>query len=49
MEAAERWGRHNGAAIALRDTYADSPLSVPFYEQHLGYTCRARRFHKKLA
>jgi len=47
MDAAERWGRERGAAIALLDTY-DSPLSVPFYEHHLGYTRRALRLRKAL-
>jgi len=47
MDAAERWGRARGAAIALLDTY-DSPLSVPFYEQHLGYSRRALRLRKPL-
>jgi len=47
MEAAERWGRGRGAAIALLDTY-DSPLSVPFYEHHLGYSRRALRLRKDL-
>ena len=32
-------------AIALLDTY-DSPLSVPFYERHLGYSRRALRLRK---
>jgi GNAT superfamily N-acetyltransferase len=40
MEAAERWGRGRGAAIVVLETYVDSPLSVPFYEQHLGYRRR---------
>ncbi len=48
MEAAEQWGRRHGTAIALLDTYVDSPLSVPFYEQHLGYTRRAVHFRKDL-
>ena len=48
MDAAERWGRARGAAIALLDTY-DSPLSVPFYERHLGYSRRALRLRKALS
>jgi len=48
MEAAEQWGRGRGATIALLETYVDSPLSVPFYEQHLGYSRRALRFRKDL-
>ena len=48
MRTAEAWGRERGARIAMLDTYADSPLSVPFYEQHLGYHRRAVRFRKVL-
>ena len=48
MEAAETWGHERGAHVALLDTYADSPLSVPFYEDHLGYYRRAVRFRKVL-
>jgi GNAT superfamily N-acetyltransferase len=40
MSAAHRWGADRGAALATLDTYADSPLSIPFY-QRLGYARRA--------
>jgi GNAT superfamily N-acetyltransferase len=30
--AAEAWGRERGATVAVMDTYADSPVSVPFCE-----------------
>jgi GNAT superfamily N-acetyltransferase len=49
MDAAEVWGRERGATVALLDTYADSPLSVPFYEEHLGYARRSVRFRKALS
>jgi len=48
MDAAEEWGRSNGAAIALLDTYVGSPVSVPFYEQRMGYERRALYFRKTL-
>jgi GNAT superfamily N-acetyltransferase len=48
MQATEEWGRRKGAVIALLDTYIDSPLSVPFYEQHMGYSRRGLRFRKEL-
>jgi GNAT superfamily N-acetyltransferase len=48
MQAAEEWGRSKGAVIALLDTYIDSPLSMPFYEVHMGYSRRALRFRKEL-
>jgi GNAT superfamily N-acetyltransferase len=48
MGAAEEWGRARGAAIALLDTYIGSPVSVPFYEQRMGYERRALHFRKTL-
>jgi hypothetical protein len=40
--------RDRGAAVVRLDTYADSPVSVPFYERHMGYTRRAIVFQKPL-
>jgi GNAT superfamily N-acetyltransferase len=48
MEAVEEWARSRGAVIALVDTYIESPLSVPFYEQRMGYSRRALRFRKEI-
>jgi GNAT superfamily N-acetyltransferase len=48
VEAAETWGRKQGATVAVCDTYIDSPLSVPFWEDRLGYTRRAVIFRKRL-
>jgi GNAT superfamily N-acetyltransferase len=48
MSSAEAWEAERGATVALLDTYADSPLSVPFYEDHLGYRRRSVRFRKAL-
>jgi GNAT superfamily N-acetyltransferase len=48
MQAAEAWARGKGAAVALLDTYVGSPLSVPFYEEFMGYSRRALRFRKEL-
>lgn len=48
MEVAEEWGRSKGAAIALLDTYIDSPVSVSFYEQRMGYQRQALYFRKVL-
>lgn len=47
MAATEDWARRQGAAVVLLDTWAGSPLSVPFYES-LGYARRAIRFEKPL-
>lgn len=48
VEAAERWGRDRGATVAILDTYADSPLSVPFWEKRMGYARRTIVFRKAL-
>jgi GNAT superfamily N-acetyltransferase len=48
LEAAEAWGRDRGAQVARLDTYADSPVSVPFYEDHMGYQRRSIVFQKRL-
>lgn len=45
MEHAEEWARGKGAQVFALDTYAASPLSVPFYER-LGYARRSIRFVK---
>ena len=48
LTAAEEWGRDRGAEVVRLDTYADSPVSVPFYERHMGYRRRAIVFQKPL-
>lgn len=48
LTAAEAWGREHGAAVARLDTYAGSPVSVPFYEDRMGYQRRAVVFQKRL-
>jgi GNAT superfamily N-acetyltransferase len=48
LTAAEVWGKSHGAVIALVDTYIDSPVSVPFYEQRMGYQRQTLRFGKWL-
>ncbi len=48
LKAAESWGRAQGAQVARLDTYADSPVSVPFYEDHMGYRRRSIVFQKQL-
>jgi ribosomal protein S18 acetylase RimI-like enzyme len=48
VQEAEAWGRAKGAVVALCDTYIDSPLSVPFWEQRMGYTRRSIRLRKAL-
>ncbi len=48
LEAAEAWGRERGAQVVRLDTYADSPVSVPFYEHRMGYQRRSIVFQKRL-
>jgi GNAT superfamily N-acetyltransferase len=48
VEKAEDWGRERGATVALLDTWADSPVSVPFWERRMGYRRRSIVFRKKL-
>jgi GNAT superfamily N-acetyltransferase len=48
VETAEDWGRSKGAAASACDTYIDSPLSVPFWEERMGYSRRAIIFRKAL-
>jgi GNAT superfamily N-acetyltransferase len=48
MEAAEGWGRAKGAVVALTDTNLSSTLSVPFYENRMGYRRQAVILRKRL-
>jgi GNAT superfamily N-acetyltransferase len=48
MHAVEEWGRDRGAVRSVLTTYHASPLSVPFYEQGLGYERRSIVFEKRL-
>jgi GNAT superfamily N-acetyltransferase len=48
LEAAESWGQARGAEFVRLDTYADSPVSVPFYERRMGYHRRAIVFEKPI-
>jgi len=48
MTAAEEWARGKNAMIISLDTYLHSPLSVPFYEQRMGYYRRSIVFRKDL-
>jgi GNAT superfamily N-acetyltransferase len=48
VQAAEQWGREKGAAVATCDTYIESPLSVPFWEERMGYARRAIILRKPL-
>jgi GNAT superfamily N-acetyltransferase len=47
VAAAEAWGREQGATLAVMDTFADSPVSVPFW-QGCGYRAHAVIMRKRL-
>lgn len=47
VEAVESWANDAGASLLILNTYANSPVSVPFYEA-LGYEDRAIVFLKYL-
>jgi GNAT superfamily N-acetyltransferase len=48
MAAAEEWGRQQGATVAVTDTNLRSEMSVPFYEQRMGYARQAVILRKPL-
>jgi GNAT superfamily N-acetyltransferase len=48
VEAAEEWGRRSGAAVAETTTFQGSPLSVPFWEDRMGYEELATSLEKRL-
>jgi len=47
VAAAEAWGREHGATVAIMDTFAESPVSVPFW-QGRGYRTRNVIMRKRL-
>jgi GNAT superfamily N-acetyltransferase len=49
MTAVERWGSGHGAALVALDTNLRSALSVPFYEDRLGYVRHGVIFRKYLS
>ena len=48
VEAAEAWGRERGAVTVMCDTWLGSPVSVPFWEDRMGYSRRAVILEKPL-
>jgi GNAT superfamily N-acetyltransferase len=48
VETAEEWGRARGATIAICDTHIGSPVSIPFWEERMGYRRRAVILRKPL-
>jgi len=48
MNETERWARRQGATSVSLRTNLRSPLSVPFYEERMGYTRDGAVFRKRL-
>lgn len=48
VDAAEAWARERGATVAETETYHDSPLSMPFWQQRMGYVARSVNLRKRL-
>jgi GNAT superfamily N-acetyltransferase len=48
VQELESWGRERGATLASTDTYADSPVSVPFWQERMGYRPRSLVMWKRL-
>jgi GNAT superfamily N-acetyltransferase len=48
MAALEEWGRDRGATVAQLDTYPESALSLPFFQERMGYSRRSIRLWRRL-
>jgi GNAT superfamily N-acetyltransferase len=48
MGAAEEWGRERGAEVVTLETETNNPMSVPFYEERMGFSAQAFVFRKDL-
>ncbi|MFI0408164.1 GNAT family N-acetyltransferase [Actinomadura sp. 3N508] len=48
MAAVEEWADAREAHLITLDTYADSPVSVPFYERRMGYRRQSIIFTKRI-
>src|SRR6266540_6011441 len=48
VEAVEAWAREHGARAIGAETYLDSPASIPFWEQRMGYRRRSVKLTKRL-
>jgi len=48
VEAVEAWAREHGARAISADTYLQSPVSIPFWEERMGYRRRSVRLTKRL-
>ena len=48
VEELEQWGLERGATRVATDTYVESPLSVPFWQERMGYRPRSVVMWKRL-
>jgi GNAT superfamily N-acetyltransferase len=48
MNAVEHWAREHDAHLITLEAFADSPVSVPFYERRMGYRRHEIVFAKQL-
>jgi GNAT superfamily N-acetyltransferase len=48
VEAVEAWARARGATVISTDTYLASPVSIPFWEERMGYRRRSVVLTKRL-
>lgn len=48
MRAVEQWGRSQGAHVIILETETNNPMSVPFYEQRMGFSAQAVIFRKEI-
>jgi GNAT superfamily N-acetyltransferase len=48
VEAVEAWARSRGARAISAETYLDSAVSIPFWEQRMGYRRRSVKLTKRL-
>jgi len=48
VEAVEAWARDHDARAISAETYLDSPVSIPFWEERMGYRRRSVKLTKRL-
>lgn len=48
VDAVEAWAREQGARAISAETYLESPVSIPFWEQRMGYRRRSVKLTKRL-
>ncbi|MEN3341069.1 MAG: hypothetical protein V7644_473 [Actinomycetota bacterium] len=48
VEAVEAWARERGARTISAETYLQSPVSIPFWEERMGYRRRSVKLTKRL-